>query len=229
MLILNIETSTNVGSVSLSRDGHSWIIKEEKESGDHARQLTVFIEELMDTAKLSLKDLDAVAVSAGPGSYTGLRIGVSVAKGIAYTLQKPLIAVDTLKAIAYGVQLFDRPGPNDMIVVIQDARRMDAYAAVYKSDLSTVKSPYFLTLESDSFLEFLPEGARIFLCGNAVEKFKGISNNPSFIFSAVNCPSSRFMEQLSCEQYLEKKFEDVAYYEPFYMKPPNVTIPKNTI
>jgi tRNA threonylcarbamoyladenosine biosynthesis protein TsaB len=207
MLILNIETSTNVGSVSLSKDGNSWIIKEEKESGDHARQLTVFIEELMDTAKLSLKDLDAVAVSAGPGSYTGLRIGVSVAKGIAYTLQKPLIAVETLKAIAYGVQLFDRPGPNDLIVVIQDARRMDAFAAVYKSDLSTVRSPFFLTLE----------------------KFKGIVNHPSFIFSAVNCPSSRFMEQLSCEQYLEKKFEDVAYYEPFYMKPPNVTIPKNTI
>jgi tRNA threonylcarbamoyladenosine biosynthesis protein TsaB len=106
---------------------------------------------------------------------------------------------------------------------------MDAYAAVYKSDLSTVRSPFFLTLESDSFLEFLPEGDRVFLCGNAVEKFKGIVNHPSFIFSAVNCPSSRFMEQLSCEQYLEKKFEDVAYYEPFYMKPPNVTIPKNTI
>jgi len=229
MLILNIETSSNVGSVSLCKDAYCWIMKEEKESGDHARQLTVFIEELMQTAKLSLKDLDAIAVSAGPGSYTGLRIGVSVAKGIAYTLKKPLIAVDTLKAIAYGVKLIDRPGPNDIIVSIQDARRMDAYAAVYKSDLSVLKSPYFLTLETDSFLEFLPEYGRIFICGNAIEKYSTIVNHPSIIFSEVNCPSSRYMEQLSAEHYQQKKFEDLAYYEPFYMKPPNVTLPKNTL
>jgi tRNA threonylcarbamoyladenosine biosynthesis protein TsaB len=229
MLILNIESSTNVGSVSLSKDGHCWIMKEEKESGDHARQLTVFIEELMDTAKIKLQDLDAVAVSAGPGSYTGLRIGVSVAKGIAYTLQKPLIAVDTLKAMAYGVQFFDRPAPKDIIVSIQDARRMDAYAAVYSSDLSTVKTPYFLTLEADSFLEFLPAEGRIFVCGNAAIKWRTIVSHPSIIFSGVNCPSSRFMEKLSYDIYLDKKFEDLAYYEPFYMKPPNVTLPKNTI
>jgi len=229
MLILNIETSSDVGSVNVSKDGHCWILREEKENADHARLLTVYIEEVLKTLSLGLNDLDAVAVSEGPGSYTGLRIGVSVVKGICYTLQKPLIAVDTLKAMAYGVQLMDKPGQKDVIVSIQDARRMDAYAAVYSSNLETLKAPFFLTLEPDSFLEMIPKGGRIFVCGNASEKWSRLVNNSSVIFSSVNCPSSRFMEKISFDLYREQKFENCAYFEPFYMKPPNVTLPKNLI
>ena len=229
MLILNIETSTNVGSVSLSKDGFCWILKEEKESGDHARQLTLFIEELMELAKLRLKDLDAVAVSAGPGSYTGLRIGVSVAKGICYTLNKPLLAVNTLQSMAYGVQQFYKVGPNDLIVAIQDARRMDAYAAVYDHTLKTLKDSFFLTLESDSFLDMIGEGGRIFVCGTAAKKWSEIINHSSLIFTEIDGPSSRFMEKLSFEQFSSQQFENTAYFEPFYLKPPNVTLPKNPL
>jgi tRNA threonylcarbamoyladenosine biosynthesis protein TsaB len=229
MLILNIETSTDVGSVSLSRDGHCWILREDRETGDHAKQLTIFIQEVLDALSLSLNDIDALALSTGPGSYTGLRIGASVAKGICYTLQKPLIAVDTLKAMAYGVQLLENPGQNDIIIAVQDARRMDAYAAVYSADLETLRAPFFLTLEADSFADMMPDGARIFVCGNAAEKWSSLLSNPSIVFSSVKMPSSRFMEKISYEMYNANQFEDYAYYEPFYMKPPNVTIPKNLI
>lgn len=229
MLILNIETSTNVGSVSLSRDGSCWILREEKESGDHARQLTVFIEEVMDVSGLSLKDIDAVAVSAGPGSYTGLRIGVSVAKGICYTLNKPLLAVNTLKSMAYGLLLNNKPGPNDLIVSVQDARRMDAYAAVYNYRLETIKEPFFLTLETDYFLDLIAEDGKIYVCGTATDKWSKIVDHPSFVFSELQYPSSRFMEKLSHELSLNKQIEDTAYFEPFYLKAPNVTLPKNPL
>jgi tRNA threonylcarbamoyladenosine biosynthesis protein TsaB len=229
MLILNIETSTDVGAVSLCRDGFTWITREEKETGDHAGQLTLFIEDVMKMASLTVSDLDAVAVSAGPGSYTGLRIGISVAKGICYTLNKPLLAVDTLQAMAYGVQLFDEPGEKDIIVSLQDARRMDAYAAVYSNHLEMLKAPFFLTLESDSFLDLIPEGGHLYVCGNAADKWRGLVDDDRLIFSSVKSPTGRFMEKLSAERFLEGKFEETAYYEPFYLKPPNVTKPKGLL
>lgn len=226
MLILNIETSTNVGSVSLSRDGHTWIMREERESGDHAGQLTLFIEEILAAAGHRMQDLDAVALSAGPGSYTGLRIGVSVAKGICYTLQKPLIAVNTLQAMAYGLLLQQRVQENDIIVALQDARRMDAYAAVYNKRLETLKPSFFLTLEPNSFLELLPEGGKIWVCGNAATKWQSLVADERICFSEVLAPSSRFLESLAAQAFEKGNFEDLAYYEPFYLKPPNVTKPK---
>jgi tRNA threonylcarbamoyladenosine biosynthesis protein TsaB len=226
MLILNIETTTNVGSVSLSKDGFTWVLIEEKERGDHAGQLTIFIQQILNIADKNLSEVDAIAVSEGPGSYTGLRIGVSAAKGICYTLDKPLIAVNTLKTMAYAVGLYHTIGVNDIIVSLQDARRMDAYAAVYDKDLNEIKASFFLTLESDSFLDLIPKGAKLWVCGNSAEKWKTLLSDPRVIFSDVKAPSSRFLEKLSAEAFENKAFEDVAYFEPFYLKPPNVTKPK---
>ncbi len=229
MLILNIETTTNVGSVSLSKDGFTWVLREEKEGGDHAGQLTVFIQQVLNLAGEKLSNLDAIAVSAGPGSYTGLRIGVSTAKGICFTLDKPLIAINTLRAMAYGVRLFNDIGENDLIVSLQDARRMDAYAAVYDKKLNEVMASFFLTLEPDSFLDLIPRDAKLWVCGNAAEKWKTLLSEPRVIFTDVKAPSSRFLEKLSAEAFENEAFEDVAYYEPFYLKPPNVTVPKTLL
>jgi len=173
--------------------------------------------------------LDAVAVSTGPGSYTGLRIGVSVAKGICYTLQKPLIAVNTLQAMAYGLLLLHTLQENDIVVALQDARRMDAYAAVYNRQLETLKPSFFLTLEPNSFLELLPEGGRIWVCGNAATKWQSLVTDERICFSEVLATSSRFLETLAAQAFEKENFEDVAYYEPFYLKPPNVTKPKGFI
>lgn len=229
MLILNIETSANNCSVSLSRDGSSWIIREKRETSDHAALLTLFIDELIKTAGVRLQDLDAISVSAGPGSYTGLRIGVSVAKGLCYSLNKPLIATDTLKAMAFGVTLFDNPREDDLIVSLQDARRMDAYAAVFDYKLNELKSAFFLTLEKDSFKEYLNGNNRIFICGNAAIKFSEISDSLQIVSSSVTGPSSRYMEALSSISFSLSEFKDIAYFEPFYLKPPNVTKSKSLL
>jgi tRNA threonylcarbamoyladenosine biosynthesis protein TsaB len=224
MLILNIETTTNVGSVSLSLKGKTWIMREDY-SGDHAKNLTLFINEIITTANIKLEDIDAVSISEGPGSYTGLRIGVSIAKGICYTLNKPLIAVNTLKSLAYAVKLLNPVSENDLIIPVMDARRMDAYAAVYSANLDSLKEPFFLSLTENTFEELSKNGSKIWICGNASEKFQAISKG-NFTFSKIHLCSSRFLENLALKSFYSSKFEDIAYYEPFYLKPPNITTPK---
>lgn len=229
-LILNIETTTPVGSISLSKNGLTWVMREDLHSGDHARNLTLFIAEVIKTADRKLSEVDAIAVSAGPGSYTGLRIGISVAKGLCYTLQKPLLAVNTLQAMAYGTAQQNKIGKKDIIVALQDARRMDAFAAVYNAELEVVKAPFFVTLAADSFAELVLEGGKIWVCGTAAEKWVEIASKSIPIeLSEVLAPSSRFLESLSFSAFQHQQFEDVAYYEPFYLKAPNVTKPKGLL
>jgi tRNA threonylcarbamoyladenosine biosynthesis protein TsaB len=226
-LILNIETTTPVGSVSLTKDGLTWVMREIHDSSDHAKNLTLFIQEILSTANCKLSDLDAIAVSAGPGSYTGLRIGISVAKGLCYTLQKPLLAVNTLQAMAYGSISQHDIGEKDIIVCLQDARRMDAFAAVYDCNLEVLKAPFFITLEAFSFAELAVEAGKIWVCGTAAKKWMEVVSPSLSVESAkVLAPSSRFLEALGFKAFKEEQFEDVAYYEPFYLKAPNVTKPK---
>lgn len=221
--ILNIETTTTVASVSLSRNGYTWILREDQGSNDHARHLTQFIQEVLQQADLSMQQLDAIAVSSGPGSYTGLRIGVSVAKGLCYSLDKPLIAVDTLAALAYGVQLAHPVQAKDQIISLQDARRMDAYAAVYNTRLETIKAPFFLTLEEQSFADLSAE--RLWVAGNAGPKWQAsLQQTPPYLaFSSVLAPSAKYMEQLAFQAFQQSQFENLAYYEPFYLKKPHIT------
>lgn len=222
-LILNIETTTTACSVALSKDGHCWIVRESSDKANHAERLTLFIEEIFEQAQLSIKDIDAVAVSKGPGSYTGLRIGMSTAKGICYTLDKPLIAVDTLQALAAGAQFVAPKAKSPVFVSLIDARRMDAYAAWYDKNLAIVKAPFFTTLTAESLQALEQDYDAIILAGDAVEKAKPLFEQDSVLFSPVVWPSARYMSPLAEALWAQKAFEDVAYIEPFYLKKPNIT------
>lgn len=221
--ILSIETTTMTCSVALLKNNSCWILKEEKDMGDHAQQLTLYIEEVLKQAQLSLADLDAIAVSSGPGSYTGLRIGVSVAKGLCFSLEKPLLAVNTLKSMAYEVLESGKIEEKDIIVSLQDARRMDAFAAIYDAQLNEIEAAHFLTLEEDSFQQFQQKGGRIWICGNAASKMP--RNKENLLLTEVHGPSARYMEALASKKWAEQSFEDLAYFEPFYLKPPNISKP----
>lgn len=227
IIILTIETATRSCSVCLSKDGQPWIVRETSSQSGHAEQLTLFIEEVLQTANLSLREVDAIAVSQGPGSYTGLRIGVSTVKGLCYALDKPMIAVDTLQALAFGaIQHYDRS--KAAYVALMDARRMDAYVGVYRANGEVIKEPYFATLASNSF-DFLLEDSSIeelVLVGDAVEKYQDICTTRPLKKSVVQLPSSKYLTDLAYRAYQKQNFVDVAYFEPFYLKKPNITKPK---
>jgi tRNA threonylcarbamoyladenosine biosynthesis protein TsaB len=223
-LILNIETSARCCSVCLSRNGEPWIVRENISDYAHAKNITLFIQEVLNSGSLTLNDISAVAVSRGPGSYTGLRIGVSTAKGLCFALDKPLLSVDTLKAISSGAKILDSVSDTAYVSLI-DARRMDAYAAVYDADMQVVKTPFFCTLQADSF-DFLLKDLnfdRVLVSGDAASKFRELVKNPDIFFSKIEMPSSKFMPALSQLKFEIEDFEDVAYFEPFYLKLPNIT------
>jgi tRNA threonylcarbamoyladenosine biosynthesis protein TsaB len=225
--ILSIETATRSCSVCLSKDGQPWIVREVQSQSGHAEQLTLFIQEVMKTANLDLKELDAIAVSQGPGSYTGLRIGISTAKGLCYALDKRMLAIDTLQALAFGA-IQDYYNPKAAYVALMDARRMDAYVGVYTADFEILKAPYFATLEPALFDDLLENTAidEIVLVGDAVEKYQDICITSPLKISTVQLPSSRHLSSLAYLAYQAQKTVDVAYFEPFYLKKPNITKPK---
>lgn len=215
-LILNIETSTTLCSVSLAKDGKVIASKEVGEGYTHAENLHVFIEEVLAEAKSSVKDLNAVAVGSGPGSYTGLRIGVSAAKGLAYALQIPLIAVNTLQTLA--AMAAHENNADVLFCPMLDARRMEVYTAIFDKDLNTVKetSAQILT-ESD--LIFFETGKPVFFFGDGMPKCKDLLKKiPQSSFIENIAPSAAALAELSHQKYKKEQFEDVAYFEPFYLK-----------
>ncbi|CAA6819776.1 MAG: TsaB protein, required for threonylcarbamoyladenosine (t(6)A) formation in tRNA [uncultured Aureispira sp.] len=225
--ILSIETATRSCSVCLSKDGQPWIVREVQSQSGHAEQLTLFIQEVMQMANLNLQELDAIAVSKGPGSYTGLRIGISTAKGLCYALDKPMLAIDTLKALAFGA-IQDYYNPKAAYVALMDARRMDAYVGVYTADYEILKAPYFATLAPTTFDDLLEHPAidEIVLVGDAVEKYQDICTTSPLKISTVQLPSSKHLSWLAYLAYQAEQTVDVAYFEPFYLKKPNITKPK---
>lgn len=225
--ILTIETTTQNCSVCLTKDGMPWIVRETREQSGHAEKLTLFIEEVLNAASLRLQELDAIAVSQGPGSYTGLRIGVSTVKGLCYALNKPMIAIDTLQALAWGA-LFEQTAKKVAYVSLMDARRMDAYVGIYNVDMSILKAPYFCTLTPKSF-DFLlknPVIEQVVLVGDAVAKYQKMVTTTNVITSVVDLPSAKYLGNLAQKAYDQQAFVDVAYFEPFYLKKPNITKPK---
>jgi tRNA threonylcarbamoyladenosine biosynthesis protein TsaB len=222
MLLLLIESSTNVCSVALSRDGKIIAWREMNEAGKHAEKLTVFCAEVMKEANANFNDLDAIAVSKGPGSYNGLRIGVSAAKGICYALEKPLIAIGTLEAMMYG--MLPQAQPGDLICPMIDARRMEVYCAVYDHSGNEIKTVAPVVLDENSFSEntvagLNPQATRIIFSGDGMPKAKALlEKNPKAIFTdAGNCSAKNLMLPAE-KKFLAKDFEDVAYFEPFYLK-----------
>ena len=218
--ILNIETSTKNCSVSIARNGTTIICNEIAEEGySHAERLHVFIEKSLQQAAISFSDLSAVAVSEGPGSYTGLRIGVSAAKGLCYALGIPLLAVDTLKVLAAQVRV-----DSGLVIPMLDARRMEVYSAVFNSDLENKRETLAEVITEDSFDKYQE---KIYLVGDCADKCKTILTKNNFTFlENVRYPSANEMSVLSYEKFKRNDAVDVAYFEPFYLKDFLVTTPK---
>ena len=210
--ILNIETATKNCSVSLANEGKTILCKEIAEQGySHAEKLHVFIEELVKDSMISVQDLSAIAVSKGPGSYTGLRIGVSTAKGLCYALGIPLISIDTLQIIAKQVVI-----ESGLIIPMIDARRMEVYSAIYDANYVCTRGVQAEVLTEESYTS-IPE--EIYVVGDCQEKVQTVLNQSNIHFIPnVVFPSAKEMSALSFEKFTKKEFEDVAYFEPFYLK-----------
>lgn len=228
--ILNIETSTEVCSVTISKNGELLFIKETSEGLSHSKLLTVFIEELLAENDFKLNQLDAIAVSKGPGSYTGLRIGVSVAKGLCYGLDIPLISVNSLEIMGiYSAKQFAKDSTNNVLFCpMIDARRMEVYTALYNAKGEEIKSVSAEIIEEDFLSDYLKD-SKILFFGNGADKCKTQITHPNAIFEGPEKTSAQFMQILTELKYNKKEFENVAYFEPFYLKNFVATIPKNKI
>lgn len=216
-LILNIETATPVLSLALSQDGKVLEARENDTQNSHAEQITVLIEEMMKSAGKSFDDLDAVAVSKGPGSYTGLRIGVSTAKGICYAKNIPLIAISTLQSMALGMSMNSGAGENAVFCPMVDARRMEVYDAVYDKDNKVVRAVEATIVDEKTYQKFLEKNKVVF-GGNGAAKCKEVITSANAIFIDDFHPLAEYMVPLSEQAFQKENFEDVAYFEPFYLK-----------
>ena len=210
--ILNIETATKNCSVAVAKDGITLLCQEMAEEGySHAEKLHVFIEQILKNLNLSFKDLSAVAVSQGPGSYTGLRIGVSAAKGLCFALNIPLIAIDTLTTLAAQVQVSD-----GCIVPMIDARRMEVYSAIFDANLKRVRVVEAEIITAESFSEI---NSTIYFIGDCAEKCKAVLTKENFVFlDTIIYPSAKEMSAPSFEKFQKNDTVDVAYFEPYYLK-----------
>ncbi|MEI6454987.1 MAG: tRNA (adenosine(37)-N6)-threonylcarbamoyltransferase complex dimerization subunit type 1 TsaB [bacterium] len=226
--ILCLDTATTICSVSLSEAGRLISFEESSDKNLHASRLTLFIEEVLKTASLSMNELDAIAVSMGPGSYTGLRIGVASAKGLCYALDIPLIAIPTLQAMALGMRelalpLASSPGkenetPGWGLCPMVDARRMEVFCAIFDQELNLTRDTAAEIIHSDSFSEFMAEKL-LFFAGDGAEKCRELlESNKNAIFIQGFRHSSRFMIRLAEEKLTRREFENLAYFEPFYLK-----------
>ena len=213
-LILNIETATTNCSVSVAKNGKQLAVKEhDTPSYSHSEQLHVFIKEVINAANISFSDLDAISVSKGPGSYTGLRIGVSTAKGLCFSLDIPLISIPTLESMVQ-----QRISDSAMFVIpVLDARRMEVYSAVYDNTGKEVRETEAEIIDENSFQEFVTKG-KVVLLGNGATKCEGELQHSNFSFDAAIVPSAKEMCHLAYKKYSVGDFEDVAYFEPYYLK-----------
>jgi tRNA threonylcarbamoyladenosine biosynthesis protein TsaB len=224
--ILHIETATQVCSVALSDDGKLLGIRESSEKNSHSATVTVFIDEVMKAAGMTYGELDAVAVSMGPGSYTGLRIGVSTAKGICFAVDKPLIGISTLQSMAAGMQGFPTPGFPTLFCPMIDARRMEVYNALYRPDLALFREVSADIIGEDSFSDELLK-FRVIFAGDGAAKCKPVlGHHPNALFIDEFQVSATHMIRLAEEKFSRTEFEDVAYFEPYYLKDFIPGIPK---
>lgn len=227
-LILNMDTATPVCSVALAKDGKLLAFREKNEKNIHAEVLTGFVEEVLAEAEVKLSNLDAIAVSMGPGSYTGLRIGVSTAKGLCYSLDKPLVGVGTIDAMAHWAaqELAGKVDKQSLYLPMIDARRMEVYGAFYNHQLEAQSEVKPHILDENSLLE---EGKNhtIVLTGDGAAKCQELfSERVEIKIYPDVLSSSRGMIAISEEKYQQEAFEDVAYCEPFYLKEFIAGIPK---
>ena len=226
--ILNIETATPVCSVAVSNNGKIVFERENTDGPSHASLLGVFVADAIAEVRAKGYTLDAVSVSCGPGSYTGLRIGVSEAKGLCYGFGIPLIAIKTPLVIAQKVIETETVDEDTLLCPMIDARRMEVYAALYDRNLTVVRDIAADIVDGDSYQEYLSESNVLFF-GNGADKCDDaiVSSNAHFLKGVY--PSARYMVSLSEKAYAAQQFVDVAYFEPFYLKDFVATTPKKNI
>ncbi|OFX16424.1 MAG: tRNA (adenosine(37)-N6)-threonylcarbamoyltransferase complex dimerization subunit type 1 TsaB [Bacteroidetes bacterium GWA2_31_9] len=222
-LILCIETATSVCSVSLSKGGEVIALREINEEKAHASQITVFVSEVLEKSGFSIKNLDAVAVSKGPGSYTGLRIGVSASKGICYGLEIPLISVDTLYSMALGFLEFHNDfiqnlySENILLCPMIDAMRMEVYNQLVDLKQQTIRKTQAEIIDENSFSEYFKTHKVIFF-GSGADKCKDIITNKNAYFFPSFLNSAKFLSKFAFQKFQSQQFENTAYFEPFYLK-----------
>jgi tRNA threonylcarbamoyladenosine biosynthesis protein TsaB len=214
--ILQIETATQTCSAAVAVNGKTIAVKEQSAQNIHAGSLTLFIEEVMGQCDLKYADLDAIAVSKGPGSYTGLRIGVSTAKGICFALDKPLIAVDTLQTMAVGF-ISQHPEFQGQICPMIDARRMEVFTTLFNSRLESVLPVTAKVIEADSFSNEL-NVSQIAFIGDGAMKCSNIIQHSHATFLPDNFNSASYLSDLAFKAFKIQDFVDVAYFEPYYLK-----------
>lgn len=228
-MILCLETATPSCSVALVNNGEVLACEEDPKGQNHSEKITLFIDSVMKKAGISYSDLDAVAVSMGPGSYTGLRIGVSTAKGLCYAVSKPLIAVETLHAMAHGgsavipSEVEKSPANNSsrnqsLLVPAIDARRMEVYAAIFDENINKIKDTEAVIIDENSFAD-LKKDHHLYLFGDGADKCAELFANDDKItvIKEFYC-SAKYMNVIAQRKLETKDFVDVAYFEPFYLK-----------
>ncbi|MBS1520429.1 MAG: tRNA (adenosine(37)-N6)-threonylcarbamoyltransferase complex dimerization subunit type 1 TsaB [Bacteroidetes bacterium] len=216
-LILQIETATNVCSVALSENGNIIASKELQQRNVHAEVVTLFIDEVLKTAGKQYIELSAVAVSCGPGSYTGLRIGISVTKGLCYSLDIPFIAVETLEAMTDGM-IAENAERDVLFCPMIDARRMEVFTAVFDAEGNRIKPTSAEIIDQDSFSDLLQTNKMIFFGDGAAKcsEVLGTNLNAQIVSDFQN--SARHLTKKASEKFINKDFEDTAYFEPYYLK-----------
>jgi tRNA threonylcarbamoyladenosine biosynthesis protein TsaB len=216
-MILQIETATTVCSVALANQGKVIAFKEINERNVHAEVITVFIDEILSQAGIKYQQLDAVAVSSGPGSYTGLRIGVSTAKGLCYALDKPLIAVETLEAMADG--MITKGVENNLLLCpMIDARRMEVYTALFDSNGKKLQATSAEIIDENSFDVQLKQNKILFFGDGAPKCRAMLDKNTNAIFIDDFANSATHLTKKAYQKLEVRQFEDVAYFEPYYLK-----------
>jgi tRNA threonylcarbamoyladenosine biosynthesis protein TsaB len=224
-IILCIETATEICSVALLQDDKILALQENHEGNSHASQITLLIDAVMKDANIELKNLDAIAVSKGPGSYTGLRVGVSTAKGLCYALDIPLIAINTLESLTHEtINKAKGKGQKANFCSMIDARRMEVYCAVFDEQMNTIQKTEAKIIDENSFSDLF-ETSTIYFFGNGSSKCKNIITHKNAIFiDDIKCSAAN-MNGIAQKLFHEKQFEDVAYFEPFYLKDFVGTVP----
>ena len=211
--ILNLETATTNCSVSIANNGEVIVLKEDNSPNySHSEQLHIFIQEALKEASLTFKDISAIAVSKGPGSYTGLRIGVSAAKGLCFSLDLPLISVPTLESLAK----LGLGKKYDFIIPLLDARRMEVYSTVFDAEGNNIRETKAEIIQKESFLEYAQKG-KVLLIGDGAIKCRSLLEHPNFNYESA-LPTAKEMGKISYKKFKAGEFENTAYFEPYYLK-----------
>lgn len=225
-LILNIETATDICSICISKEDKVLILKEAEKGYSHTAEITLLLESCFLETGLSINELDAVAVSKGPGSYTSLRVGASTAKGICYALDKPLIAIDTLHSIALATCANAKQ--NAFYAPMIDARRMEVYTSLFDKDMNRIHETQAKIIDENSFQNHFQRGDTIIFSGNGASKCSEVIKSPNAVFNSEICSASNLVP-LSYLAFQQNDFCDAAYFSPEYFKSPNITIPRKTL